>query len=81
MDAIIYLTEARQVTGEVLHVDGRAHRAGVGNPRAPSETSQRTATQGSFLLVWDLNRRAAQENTTGWAANLLRAHSTKGLQT
>ncbi|SPE28879.1 hypothetical protein SBA2_410057 [Acidobacteriia bacterium SbA2] len=25
-----------------------------------------------FLLVWDLNRRAAQENTTGWAANLLR---------
>lgn len=25
VDAIIYLTEARQVTGEVLHVDGGAH--------------------------------------------------------
>jgi NAD(P)-dependent dehydrogenase (short-subunit alcohol dehydrogenase family) len=24
-DAVIYLTEARNVTGEVLHVDGRAH--------------------------------------------------------
>jgi enoyl-[acyl-carrier-protein] reductase (NADH) len=23
--AVIYLTEARQVTGEVLHVDGGAH--------------------------------------------------------
>jgi enoyl-[acyl-carrier-protein] reductase (NADH) len=25
VDAIIYLTEAGQVTGEVLHVDGGAH--------------------------------------------------------
>ena len=25
VDAIIYLTEARQVTGEILHVDGGAH--------------------------------------------------------
>ena len=25
IDAIIYLTEADQVTGEVLHVDGGAH--------------------------------------------------------
>jgi NAD(P)-dependent dehydrogenase (short-subunit alcohol dehydrogenase family) len=25
VDAVIYLTEARQVTGEVLHVDGGAH--------------------------------------------------------
>ena len=25
VDAILYLTEARQVTGEVLHVDGGAH--------------------------------------------------------
>ena len=25
VDAIIYLTEARQVTGEVIHVDGGAH--------------------------------------------------------
>ena len=25
VDAIVYLTEARQVTGEVLHVDGGAH--------------------------------------------------------
>jgi NAD(P)-dependent dehydrogenase (short-subunit alcohol dehydrogenase family) len=25
VDAIIYLTEASQVTGEVLHVDGGAH--------------------------------------------------------
>ena len=24
-DAVVYLTEARQVTGEVLHVDGGAH--------------------------------------------------------
>ena len=24
-DAVIYLTDARQVTGEVLHVDGGAH--------------------------------------------------------
>jgi enoyl-[acyl-carrier-protein] reductase (NADH) len=24
-DAVIYLTEASQVTGEVLHVDGGAH--------------------------------------------------------
>jgi enoyl-[acyl-carrier-protein] reductase (NADH) len=24
-DAVIYLTEARKVTGEVLHVDGGAH--------------------------------------------------------
>ena len=24
-DAVIYLTEARNVTGEVLHVDGGAH--------------------------------------------------------
>jgi NAD(P)-dependent dehydrogenase (short-subunit alcohol dehydrogenase family) len=24
-DAVLYLTEARQVTGEVLHVDGGAH--------------------------------------------------------
>jgi enoyl-[acyl-carrier-protein] reductase (NADH) len=23
--AVVYLTEARQVTGEVLHVDGGAH--------------------------------------------------------
>jgi enoyl-[acyl-carrier-protein] reductase (NADH) len=23
--AVIYLTEARQITGEVLHVDGGAH--------------------------------------------------------
>ncbi len=25
VDAIVYLTEAHQVTGEVLHVDGGAH--------------------------------------------------------
>jgi NAD(P)-dependent dehydrogenase (short-subunit alcohol dehydrogenase family) len=25
VEAIIYLTEAEQVTGEVLHVDGGAH--------------------------------------------------------
>ena len=25
VDAILYLTEVRQVTGEVLHVDGGAH--------------------------------------------------------
>jgi NAD(P)-dependent dehydrogenase (short-subunit alcohol dehydrogenase family) len=25
-EAVIYLTEARNVTGEVLHVDGGAHR-------------------------------------------------------
>jgi NAD(P)-dependent dehydrogenase (short-subunit alcohol dehydrogenase family) len=25
VDAIVYLTEADQVTGEVLHVDGGAH--------------------------------------------------------
>jgi NAD(P)-dependent dehydrogenase (short-subunit alcohol dehydrogenase family) len=25
VDAIVYLTEANQVTGEVLHVDGGAH--------------------------------------------------------
>jgi NAD(P)-dependent dehydrogenase (short-subunit alcohol dehydrogenase family) len=25
VDAIVYLTEAKQVTGEVLHVDGGAH--------------------------------------------------------
>ena len=25
VDAILYLTEAGQVTGEVLHVDGGAH--------------------------------------------------------
>ena len=25
VDAIVYLTEAGQVTGEVLHVDGGAH--------------------------------------------------------
>ena len=25
VDAVVYLTEARQVTGEVLHVDGGAH--------------------------------------------------------
>jgi NAD(P)-dependent dehydrogenase (short-subunit alcohol dehydrogenase family) len=25
-DAVIYLTEARNVTGEVLHVDGGAHK-------------------------------------------------------
>jgi NAD(P)-dependent dehydrogenase (short-subunit alcohol dehydrogenase family) len=25
VDAIVYLREARQVTGEVLHVDGGAH--------------------------------------------------------
>ena len=25
-DAVLYLTEAQTVTGEVLHVDGRAHR-------------------------------------------------------
>lgn len=25
-DAVLYLTEAQSVTGEVLHVDGRAHR-------------------------------------------------------
>jgi len=25
VDAIVYLTEAEQVTGEVLHVDGGAH--------------------------------------------------------
>ena len=25
VDAVLYLTEARQVTGEVLHVDGGAH--------------------------------------------------------
>jgi hypothetical protein len=24
-DAVVYLTEARQITGEVLHVDGGAH--------------------------------------------------------
>ncbi|MGB6689769.1 MAG: SDR family oxidoreductase [Terracidiphilus sp.] len=24
-DAVVYLTEARHVTGEVLHVDGGAH--------------------------------------------------------
>lgn len=24
--AVVYLTEARQITGEVLHVDGGAHR-------------------------------------------------------
>lgn len=24
-DAVLFLTEARQVTGEVLHVDGGAH--------------------------------------------------------
>jgi NAD(P)-dependent dehydrogenase (short-subunit alcohol dehydrogenase family) len=24
-EAVLYLTEARQVTGEVLHVDGGAH--------------------------------------------------------
>jgi hypothetical protein len=28
VDAIVYLTEAGQVTGEVLHVDGGAH---IGN--------------------------------------------------
>jgi NAD(P)-dependent dehydrogenase (short-subunit alcohol dehydrogenase family) len=26
VDAIVYLTEAREVTGEVLHVDGGAHQ-------------------------------------------------------
>ena len=25
VEAILYLTEARQVTGEVLHMDGNAH--------------------------------------------------------
>jgi enoyl-[acyl-carrier-protein] reductase (NADH) len=25
VDAVLYLTQARQVTGEVLHVDGGAH--------------------------------------------------------
>jgi NAD(P)-dependent dehydrogenase (short-subunit alcohol dehydrogenase family) len=25
VDAVVYLTEAKQVTGEVLHVDGSAH--------------------------------------------------------
>jgi NAD(P)-dependent dehydrogenase (short-subunit alcohol dehydrogenase family) len=25
VDAVLYLAEARQVTGEVLHVDGGAH--------------------------------------------------------
>ena len=25
IDAVVYLTEARQVTGEVLHVDAGAH--------------------------------------------------------
>ena len=25
LEAVVYLTEARQVTGEVLHVDGGAH--------------------------------------------------------
>ena len=25
VDAVVYLTEARQITGEVLHVDGGAH--------------------------------------------------------
>ena len=25
VDAVLYLTEARQVTGEVVHVDGGAH--------------------------------------------------------
>ena len=25
VDAVVYLTEAEQVTGEVLHVDGGAH--------------------------------------------------------
>jgi NAD(P)-dependent dehydrogenase (short-subunit alcohol dehydrogenase family) len=25
VDAVVYLTEAKQVTGEVLHVDGGAH--------------------------------------------------------
>jgi hypothetical protein len=25
-EAVIYLTEARNVTGEVLHVDGGAHK-------------------------------------------------------
>jgi enoyl-[acyl-carrier-protein] reductase (NADH) len=25
-DAVLYLTEAQSVTGEVLHVDGGAHR-------------------------------------------------------
>jgi enoyl-[acyl-carrier-protein] reductase (NADH) len=25
VDAVVYLTEARHVTGEVLHVDGGAH--------------------------------------------------------
>jgi enoyl-[acyl-carrier-protein] reductase (NADH) len=25
VDAVVYLTEAQQVTGEVLHVDGGAH--------------------------------------------------------
>jgi enoyl-[acyl-carrier-protein] reductase (NADH) len=24
-DAVVFLTEARQITGEVLHVDGGAH--------------------------------------------------------
>jgi len=24
-NAVVYLTEARQITGEVLHVDGGAH--------------------------------------------------------
>ena len=24
-DAVLYLTEARQITGEILHVDGGAH--------------------------------------------------------
>jgi enoyl-[acyl-carrier-protein] reductase (NADH) len=26
VDAVVYLTEARSVTGEVLHVDGGAHQ-------------------------------------------------------
>ena len=37
-DAVLYLTEARQVTGEVLHVDGGAHGANGSSKRSAGET-------------------------------------------
>ena len=38
LPAVVYLAEARQVTGEVLHVDGGAHAGKWQVPKRPSAT-------------------------------------------
>jgi hypothetical protein len=48
---VLYLTEARQVTGEVLHVDGGAH-VGNGSSKGfdpfPGETAPCATSESSF---------------------------------